>query len=229
MPAAFIIGVGPGLGTSIARRFARADVPIGVIARSPGTVDATLSALADTFVDTYGVTADAADELALRAALDSLVDRLAFRTRWFTTRRSSSPTASVSLDTEGHLAAWATNVVGAITAAAHLLPRMARAGHGGSYILTGGMPVPVPQVTSLSLGKAGVRALAELLDSQFAPSGLHIATVTIGGAIAPGTAFDPDDIAEQYWRLHAQPVGVWNGRSSTAAGMSRSDDDAHSR
>ena len=208
MPAAFIIGAGPGLGTSIARRFARADVPIGVIARSPGTVDATLSALADTYVDTYGVTADAADELALRAALDCLVDRLGVPDALVYNAAIIQSDRVGELDTEGHLAAWATNVVGAITAAAHLLPRMARAGHG-SYILTGGMPVPVPQVTSLSLGKAGVRALAELLDSQFAPTGLHIATVTIGGAIAPGTAFDPDDIAEQYWRLHAQPVGVW--------------------
>jgi NAD(P)-dependent dehydrogenase (short-subunit alcohol dehydrogenase family) len=71
------------------------------------------------------------------------------------------------------------------------------------------MPTPVPQVTSLSLGKAGVRALAELLAAQFGPAGVHVATVTVAGAVAPGTAFDPDDIADEYWRLHDQPHGAW--------------------
>lgn len=112
------------------------------------------------------------------------------------------------LSTAQHLASWATNVVGAITTAAHLLPRMAETGHG-TYLITGGMPTPIPQVTSLSLGKAGVRALAELLDAQFRPAGVHVATVTVGGAVAPGTAFDPEDIAEHYWRLHIQSRGEW--------------------
>jgi len=71
------------------------------------------------------------------------------------------------------------------------------------------MPTPVPDVTSLSLGKAGVRALTELLATRFGPSGVHVATVTVAGAVAPGTAFDPDDIAELYWRLHAQPADAW--------------------
>ena len=71
------------------------------------------------------------------------------------------------------------------------------------------MPEPVPDVTSLSLGKAGVRALTELLARAYEPGGVHVATVTVAGAVAPGTAFDPDDIAEEFWRLHAQPVGSW--------------------
>ncbi len=85
---------------------------------------------------------------------------------------------------------------------------MAQAGKG-TYVITGGMPEPVPEVTSLSLGKAGVRALTELLDRRFRPSGVHVATVTVGRAVAPGTAFDPDDIAEHYWRLHTQPQEEW--------------------
>ena len=100
------------------------------------------------------------------------------------------------------------NVVGAITAATHLAPQMMQAGTG-TIIITGGMPEPRPEATSLSLGKAGVRALAKLLAAAYGPAGLHIATVTIAGAVAPGTGFDPDDIAEHYWRLHAQPPEAW--------------------
>ena len=72
-----------------------------------------------------------------------------------------------------------------------------------------GMPVPLPDVTSLSLGKAGVRALTELLDRAYGEAGVHVATVTVAGVVEPGTPFDPDDIAEHYWRLHAQSRDEW--------------------
>lgn len=35
-------------------------------------------------------------------------------------------------------------------------------------------------------------------------------TVTVAGDVAPGTAFDPDEIADRYWRLHVQPREEWS-------------------
>jgi NAD(P)-dependent dehydrogenase (short-subunit alcohol dehydrogenase family) len=71
------------------------------------------------------------------------------------------------------------------------------------------MPEPDPAFTSLSLGKAGVRALVTLLASEYGPAGIHVATVTVGGAVEPGGRFDPDRIAEEYWRLHVQGPAAW--------------------
>jgi NAD(P)H-dependent FMN reductase/NAD(P)-dependent dehydrogenase (short-subunit alcohol dehydrogenase family) len=206
MSGAIVIGAGPGIGTSVARRIARERLTIGLIARSEATVDGALSALSD--FDALGVTADVTDEVALRAALDEIVDRfgvpqlLVYNAALIRTDMIGELTAGQHLD------AWAVNVVGAITAVAHLAPRMALAGTG-TIIITGGMPEPVPDATSLSLGKAGVRALSELLAKAYGPAGIHVATVTVTGAVAPGTAFDPDEIAEHYWRLHTQPAGAW--------------------
>ncbi len=208
MPGVIVIGAGPGIGLSVAKRFAREGLPVGLIARSRVTVEAALSALAGTGVETHWATADAADEVALRSALDELVDHLGVPDALVYNAAVIQGDSIGDLSAARHLDALAVNVVGAITAAAHLLPRMAEAG-GGTYVITGGMPEPVPGVTSLSLGKAGVRALTELLDKQFGPSGVHVATVTVGGVVAPGTEFDPDDIAEHYWRLHAQSAGSW--------------------
>jgi NAD(P)-dependent dehydrogenase (short-subunit alcohol dehydrogenase family) len=203
---AIVIGVGPGLGTSVARRVAREGLPVGMIARSEKTIDAALSALSD--FDALGVTADVSDEVALRAALDEITDRfgvpelLVYNAALIRRDAIGELTATQQLD------AWAVNVVGAITAAAHIAPRMALTG-AGTILMTGGMPQPTPDSTSLSLGKSGVRTLAELLAQAYGPAGVHVATVTIAGAVVPGTAFDPDDIAERYWQLHAQPVGAW--------------------
>jgi NAD(P)-dependent dehydrogenase (short-subunit alcohol dehydrogenase family) len=203
---AIVIGVGPGLGTSVARRAARAGLPVGMIARSQETIDAALSALSD--FDALGVTADVTDEVALRAALDEIVGRFGVPEFLVYNAALIRRDAIGELTAQQQLDAWAVNVVAAITAAAHIAPRMALTGMG-TIVMTGGMPQPSSDATSLSLGKSGLRTLAELLAQAYGPAGIHVATVTIAGGVAPGTAFDPDEIAEHYWRLHAQPVGAW--------------------
>ena len=208
MPGAIVIGAGPGIGTSVAQRLAREGLPVAVLARSRATVDAALGSLAGIGSDTVGVTADVTDEHALRAALDEVVDRLGVPEVLVYNAALIQSDVLGELTAAQHLDAWAVNVVGAITAVAHLGPAMSQAGRG-TILLTGGMPEPVPEVTSLSLGKAGVRALAQLLARAYEPSGVHVATVTVGGAVAPGSVFDPDEIAEHYWRLHTQPLGSW--------------------
>jgi NAD(P)-dependent dehydrogenase (short-subunit alcohol dehydrogenase family) len=206
MSGAIIVGAGPGIGTAVARRVAREGLAVGIIARRETTVDAVLEALSD--VDALGVTADVTDEPALRAALDEIIDRfgvpelLVYNTALVRRDTIGELTAGQQLD------AWAVNVVGAITAVAHVAPAMVTAG-GGTIVLTGGIPQPDPAVTSLSLGKAGVRALTELLDRAYGPRGLHVATVTVAGAVAPGGPYDPDEIAERYWQLHQQPATRW--------------------
>jgi NAD(P)-dependent dehydrogenase (short-subunit alcohol dehydrogenase family) len=208
MPGAIVIGAGPGIGTSVARRLARAGLPVAVLARSRATVDAALATLAGAGVETLGLTADVTDEPALRAALDEAVARFGVPDVLVYNAAVIQSDPFGELRAAGHLEAWAVNVVGAITAIAHLGPAMAQAG-AGTILITGGMPEPVPEATSLSLGKAGVRALTELVARAYEPSGVHVATVTVGGGVAPGSAFDPDEIAEEYWRLHTQPAGSW--------------------
>ena len=206
MPAAIIIGAGPGIGTSVARRVAREGLAVGLISRSEASADAALIALGD--VDALAVAADVTDEPALRAALDEIVERFGVPQLLVYNAALIQSDGFGELTARQHLDAWAVNVVGAITAVAHLAPPMAQASTG-TIIITGGMPEPLPEATSLSLGKAGVRALALLLAKAYGPDGIHVATVTVAGAVSPGTAFDPDDIAEQYWRLHTQPVDAW--------------------
>jgi len=155
-----------------------------------------------------GATADAGRDDQLTAALDVLTGQLGVPGAPIYNAGLIQRDRPGELSREQQFAAYAINVLGAMAAAVHLAPAMAGAG-GGTIVITGGMPEPDPAFTSLSLGKAGVRALTRLLASQYGPAGIHVATVTVGGAVAPGGQYDPDRIAEHYWRLHTQPRPAW--------------------
>ena len=208
MPGAFIVGAGQGIGTSVARRFATAGMPVGLISRTAASIDTARAALAAADVAVAGATADAAREDQLKAALDALSWQLGVPEALVYNAGLIRRDRPGELSRQQHFAAYAVNVLGALTAAVHLAPAMAEAG-GGTILITGGMPEPDPAATSLSLGKAGVRALAKLLAGEYGPSGVHVATVTVGGAVARGGRFDPDRIAELYWRLHTQRPEAW--------------------
>jgi NAD(P)-dependent dehydrogenase (short-subunit alcohol dehydrogenase family) len=208
MAGAVIVGTGPGLGTSVARRFGAAGMRVGLIARLAASIAAARAELDAAGVSSASAIADAGQEAQLTAALDALTRELGVPEVLVYNAAVIRRDRPGELSHQQYVDAYAVNVLGALTSATHLAPAMARAG-GGTILITGGMPVPLPESTSLSLGKAGVRALTTLLAAQYGPSGIHVATVTVGGTIAPGSPFDPDRIAEQYWRLHAQPPGSW--------------------
>ena len=209
MPGLLIVGAGPGIATAVATRFGREGMPVTLIARRDATlVDARDRLAVAGVTEVHTVTADAADPVQLDAALDKASaergapEVLVYNAGWI---RFDKPG---ELDRQGHLDAYAVNVLGALDVAARLAPEMAQAG-GGTILFTGGMPTPLPALVSLSLGKAALRALAEMLAAEYAAAGVHVATVTVAGAVEPGSAFDPERIAEHYWRLHTQPVEQW--------------------
>ncbi|MEV5960715.1 SDR family NAD(P)-dependent oxidoreductase [Kribbella sp. NPDC051952] len=206
MAGFIVIGVGPGIGVAVAKRFAREGMPAGLIARSEQTLKGAVDALGG--AEVVAVNADSTDEVGLRAALDRIIAAHGAPEVVVYNAALIQPDTVGDLTAQQHLDAWAVNVVGAITTAAHVVPAMVDRG-SGTFLLTGGMPEPVSAYTSLSLGKAGVRTLVTLLDQQYGAAGIHTASVTVTGGVAPGSAWDPDEIAEHYWRLHTQPQGEW--------------------
>jgi NADP-dependent 3-hydroxy acid dehydrogenase YdfG len=209
MAGAVVLGAGPGIGRAVAQRFATAGIPVAVVARTRATVDAVAAGIAAAAPgDVLALTADVSDEPALRSALEAAAERFGVPDVVVYNAALIRADGPGELAAAGQLTAWSVNVVGALTAAAQALPGMAARG-SGTFLLTGGMPEPKAQYVSLSLGKAAIRALAAMLDEQYGPSGVHVATVTVAGPVAAGGPWDPDDVAEHYWRLHHQPREVW--------------------
>lgn len=208
MPGLILVGAGPGLGTSVARRFAREGLGVSLVARSAATLAQAEAVLAPYGVPVAGYPADAGRPSQLEAALASAV------------RDHGIPdvvvyhAAVVRADAPGDLTpdelaeTWSVNVQGVLVTALATIPGMQERG-SGSFLVTGGLPHPLPSHLSLSLGKAGARALTSMLADHFGPHGVHVATITVAGTIAPGTSYDPDVIAEQYWRVHRQQPDAW--------------------
>jgi NAD(P)-dependent dehydrogenase (short-subunit alcohol dehydrogenase family) len=209
MPGAVIIGAGPGIGQAVACRFAREGMPITLIARGERTLRAAAGAVAAHGVPVVSLQADSTDRAELDAALDRAVAEHGVPEVAVYNAALVRADEPGELSVRDHMEAWAVNVVGALNAAARLAPAMAARG-SGTFLVTGGMPEPDPRYVSLSLGKAGVRTLVALLDQQYGSSGVHMASVTVDGPVAPGTDFDPGEIAEHYWRLHTQPRHLWD-------------------
>jgi NAD(P)-dependent dehydrogenase (short-subunit alcohol dehydrogenase family) len=82
------------------------------------------------------------------------------------------------------------------------VPAMRAAG-GGTLMFTGGglADQPEPNLATLSLGKLGLRGVANMLGAQLSDDGIRVVTITVGGAVEPGTPFAPEHIAERYREL----------------------------
>lgn len=208
MSGAVVIGAGPGLGAAIAHRFAQEGFPITLIARGRDAAGEIADRVRERGVPALPLQADVTDEDALRSAIDRSVEEYGVSDVMVYNSALIRSDAPGDLTAKQYADAYMVNVVGALTAAAHAVPAMASRGRG-SFIITSGMPRPIAQYTSLSLGKAAVRALAEILHQQYGPDGVHVATVTVYGSIAPGSNFDPRNIAERYWLVHTQPRDEW--------------------
>jgi NAD(P)-dependent dehydrogenase (short-subunit alcohol dehydrogenase family) len=103
----------------------------------------------------------------------------------------------------------AVNIGGALVATQAVLPQMSER-HSGTILLTGGglAVAPNSEYISLSIGKAGIRALALGTFESLKQLGIHIATVTVQVADTPDSK-EAEAVAEHFWQLHRQPVGQW--------------------
>jgi NAD(P)-dependent dehydrogenase (short-subunit alcohol dehydrogenase family) len=111
----------------------------------------------------------------------------------------------------------AVNIGGALAATQAVTQSMAARGTG-TILLTGGGSAltPNPGYLSLSIGKAGVRALTLGLFESLKQQGIHIATVTVAARVAPDSK-EAEAVGEHFWQLHNQPNGSWTAEAKYAA------------
>lgn len=213
MPHVVIVGVGPGIATATAQRFAADGYDVGLIARREEPL-AELGRSLETTGTTVGwATADAGDPAALTAAIDRLttragpVDVLVYNAA---AGRQGTPR---DLTPEQLAADLAIGVVGLQAAVLAVLPGMLAREPGpggrGTVLVTGGGTADRPFAAMASLGvqKAAVRSLARTLAADLTAEGVHVATVTVSGLVGVGSQIEPARVAALYADLVAETAG----------------------
>jgi NAD(P)-dependent dehydrogenase (short-subunit alcohol dehydrogenase family) len=207
------IGAGPGMGIATAERFAREGFQIVLSARDP----AKLQLLADQLIAQGHMaqvrTVDAADPSSVSSLVASAerdfggIDVLHYNAASL----RGATLADQPVDTFN--SDLAVNIGGALVGIQAAASKMIERGVGTILLTGGGLALnPAPGYLSLSIGKAGIRTLALGLFDGFKAKGIHVATVTVAGAITPGSE-QAAEVAEKFWLLHSQPEDSWDCES----------------
>lgn len=207
-----IVGAGPGVGASVARRFARVGDAVGLIARHGARLSEMAADLESaTGADVATATADASDPDQMRRALHSVAaavgdpDVLCF-----------SPIPDVGLirpvletAPEEFMASLRLNIAGAAAAVDTVLPGMRSRGHGSLLFTTGGAALePDPDRAASAVTTTAASTYVSLLRRALRDTGVRVGHTVIVGPIGmdDGRGHDPNEVAEDLWAQHAGAV-----------------------
>lgn len=205
-----VVGAGPGVGLAVARRFAREGFRIALLARRAEALKGYVEELRQAGADARGYPADLGDLAALPAVFARIAEELGSPEVLVYNAVAGTRGTPSALPPAQLLRDLTVSVAAPLACAQQVIPAMRERG-GGTILLTGGGFAlnAYPPLTSLAVGKAALRNLAWNMAAELEPLGIRAATVTILGEVRGGTLFDPDRIAEAYWRIHAQSEGTW--------------------
>ncbi len=222
MKVAAVLGVGPGLGAAIARRFAGEGFAVALMARREESVAAVREEIENGGGEALPIPTDATDPDSVAAAFERARGELGDPEVFVYNAGAFQMGGVLEVSPAQFDECFRANCAGAFYAAREVLPAMVEAGHG-TILLTGASAAlrGKARFSALAVGKFGLRALAQSMARELGPQGIHVSHVIIDGQInTPSisemmpdreehTLLSPDAIAETYWQLHSQDRTAW--------------------
>lgn len=205
-----LIGMGPGNGASIAKRFGREGFEILMVARNEEKLNNYVAELKQAGITSKAYPADISDAASFTQTLEHIVAEHPDIEILHYNASSYNPATPSQIALPVLLSDLNINVVGALLSGQAVFPKMKERGHGTLFFTGGGTAFKAPaSLASLGMGKAAMRNLVFSFAEEGARWGIHAATITISGMVKSGTRFDPDFIANEFWRLHQLPKEQW--------------------
>jgi NAD(P)-dependent dehydrogenase (short-subunit alcohol dehydrogenase family) len=219
---AAVLGVGPGLGASVAHRFAREGFAVALMARSEESVAGAREEIESDGGTALPVPTDATDPASIASAFETIRADLDDAEVFVYNAGAFEMGGILEIEPERFDECFRANCAGAFYAAREVLPAMVERGRG-TILLTGATAAlrGSARFSALAVGKFGLRALAQSMAREFGPQGVHVAHVIIDGQIntprvrgmypdrEEHTMLSSDAIAETYWQLHSQDPTAW--------------------
>ena len=219
---AAVLGVGPGLGAAISRRFAREGFAVALLARSEESTAPVREEIEGSGGEALDVEADATDAASVARAFERVRNSLGDPEVFVYNAGAFRMGGILDLSPEDFDRCLKASCAGAFYASQQVLPAMVEQ-ERGTVILTGATASlrGSANFSALATGKFALRALAQSMARELGPQGIHVAHPIIDGQIntprvrgmSPGrdegTMLSPDAIAEVYWQLHRQDPTAW--------------------
>ncbi len=223
---AVVVGVGPGLGLSIARRFGREGYTVALISRTDARHAEYLSSLAEDGIVAEAFVADVQDRDRILSVLEVIDQRLGPVDLLYYGPGAADPDnrpKSILETSADDVREGMLGVYPAVDVASWVLPGMIERG-GGGLLFAGGLSAvqPMPALGALAVTSAALRNYALTLNAGLAEKGIYAGTLTIGGLIERGDihqlvksrpeqygdvgawTLDPDEIADTAWRMYTE-------------------------
>lgn len=216
-PVLLVLGVGPGLGLSVAHRFGAEGYAVALVSRSAARHGSYLDALAQGGIEAAAFTGDVGDPDSLRAAVAATRERFGrIDVAYYGPAALDGPLPAelTTIDAAQARAALEAMVLPAVDVVSLLLPEL-RERRSGGLLFAGGLSsvVPMPALGALALASAALRNYAITLHQALQPEGVYAGTLTIGGLIERGDihramagstelpTLDPDALAGTLWTM----------------------------
>jgi len=218
MPVCVVVGVGPGNGAALARRFHAAGYAVALLARS---TDLT-TALAGELPGARAYACDVADADAVARTFSAITTDLG-PVEVLVYNAGSGTWGTIEDATPRDFEqAWRVNALGAFLASKQVIGPMKQAGRG-AIIIIGATASRRGNVKTAAFApaKAAQRSLAESMARHLWPSGVHVALMILDGVVdlprtrkmlpdRPDSFFiKPDDVADAALSLTRQPRSTW--------------------
>jgi len=208
-----IVGAGPGLGLSIAKRFGREGFRVALVSRNRAKLEPLVAELKDAGIEAAAFTADVTNPGSIAKAFDEIkakfgtVDVLEYSPITI----PADPAGFAALDVKTMTPEFASEMVstmaiGAVAAVQKVLPDMLQQKEGVILITMGASAKGfMPMTGGWGIAGAAARNYARTLHAAVKDQGVYVAAVPLGVQIQKGDANgDPDILAEAYYGLYRE-------------------------
>jgi NAD(P)-dependent dehydrogenase (short-subunit alcohol dehydrogenase family) len=218
-PVCVVVGVGPGNGAALARRFHAEGYAVALLARSTELSTALEKELAGA----RAFACDVADQASVERTFSAIAAELGSVEVLVYNAGSGVWGTIEDVSAQDFEQSWRVNTLGAFLASKCVAGPMKRAGRG-SIVFIGATASRRGNVKTAAFApaKAAQRSLAESMARYLWPAGVHVAIVILDGVVdlartrkmmpdKPDSFFvKPDEVAETVFQVTQQKRSVWS-------------------
>jgi NAD(P)-dependent dehydrogenase (short-subunit alcohol dehydrogenase family) len=218
-PVCVVVGVGPGNGAALARRFHVQGYAVALLARSANLSEA----LAKELTGARAYSCDVTDEASVERTFSAIATEMGAIEVLIYNAGSGLWGTIEDVTAKDFEQAWRVNTLGAFLTSKQVVAPMKAAGHG-SIVFIGATASRRGNVKTAAFApaKAAQRSLAESMARHLWPAGVHVAVMIVDGVVdlprtrqmmpdQPDSFFvKPADLAESVLQVTKQARSAWS-------------------